>query len=136
MAVLASVLFAVAGRWDLPLVWAYLGVGLLGLAVVLGRKPGVTPDVWMWAMVVNRFFSSEVRIQRERGHRVIGDGPYRFVRHPGYAAVIVFFLATPLALGSWWASLPMAPVVLLFVRRTVLEDRLLCAELAGYEFYV
>ncbi len=59
-----------------------------------------------WAMAVNRFFSAVVRIQTDRGHTVITTGPYRFVRHPGYAGGAVANLAIPLMLGSAWALIP------------------------------
>ena len=53
------------------------------------------------AMLSNRFFSAVVRIQRDRGHRVIDGGPYRVVRHPGYAGMILAAPFSGLALGSW-----------------------------------
>ena len=59
-----------------------------------------------WAMRSNRFFSSVVRIQKDRGHTVVEGGPYRFIRHPGYAGMSAFTLATPLILGSYWAFAP------------------------------
>ena len=194
---LAVILFSAAGRWDLPMFWAYFlvcfGVAVLGLRVVGGKDPSLLEErfrppvrgkdsvtrpmaaltllislviaaldvgrlhwsghvplgvqviglvvvtatfaVWMWAMSVNRFFSSEVRIQRDRGHQVVTAGPYQFVRHPGYAVAIVLFLTTPIALGSWWAILPIVPLIAVFIRRTALEDRLLRAELEGYAAY-
>lgn len=197
LALLAVLLFGAAGRWNLPMFWAYFlmcfGVALVGLRVVGGKDPSLLEErfrppvrgkdrvtrpvaafsfllslmiaaldvgrfhwsgriplsaqviglvvvtatfaVWMWAMSVNRFFSSEVRIQRDRGHQVVTAGPYQFVRHPGYAVAIVLLLATPIALGSWRAILPMVPLVAVFVRRTALEDRLLRAELEGYTAY-
>jgi protein-S-isoprenylcysteine O-methyltransferase Ste14 len=88
-----------------------------------------------WAMSENRFFSSVVRIQRERGHHVITTGPYRFVRHPGYLAAIVSWLCGSLALGSWWAMVPAAVGVGLVFRRLLIEDRFLHAELEGYPDY-
>jgi protein-S-isoprenylcysteine O-methyltransferase Ste14 len=91
--------------------------------------------VWMWAMSVNRFFSSAVRIQRDRGHSVITGGPYRFVRHPGYAVLLLLLPAVPVGLGSWWAVLPMLPLMAVLLWRVKIEDRLLRAELEGYESY-
>jgi protein-S-isoprenylcysteine O-methyltransferase Ste14 len=99
------------------------------LLFVLGWVPVI------WAMRVNRFFSSAVRIQSERGQHVISDGPYRFVRHPGYTAALVVIVVNGVALGSWlaaaigWLGLP----ILLW--RTVKEDRMLRAELPGYAEY-
>ena len=87
------------------------------------------------AIVVNCFFSAVIRIQEERGHRLITDGPYRFVRHPGYAGMLLLCLGSGLALGSWWSLLPMIPVVGLILRRTILEDRYLQEHLEGYVGY-
>ena len=88
-----------------------------------------------WALLTNRFFSGVVRIQHDRGHTVVSTGPYRFVRHPGYAGGIVANLATVLALGSAWALIPAALVVCLTIVRTALEDRTLREELPGYAGY-
>jgi protein-S-isoprenylcysteine O-methyltransferase Ste14 len=117
-----------AGRmgWsDVPL-W----VVLLGYAQLLG---GIA--VTTWAQAVNPFFEPGVRIQKERGQRVVTSGPYRFVRHPGYSAAIVMFVGVPLALASWWALLPAALATGLLVVRARWEDRLLRAELSGYADY-
>jgi protein-S-isoprenylcysteine O-methyltransferase Ste14 len=89
----------------------------------------------LWAMIANPFFSPVVRIQTERGHHLIAAGPYRYVRHPGYAGAIVGILSSPLALGSWWALVPVIPIVLLVIRRTAWEDRFLHQELPGYAAY-
>jgi len=89
----------------------------------------------VWAMLENEHFEQFVRIQEERAHRVVSSGPYRVVRHPGYAGAIVGALSVPLILGSWWAAAPAGGVALLFVIRTALEDRTLRRELAGYEAY-
>ena len=59
-----------------------------------------------WAQAVNKFFEPSVRIQTDRGHRVIDTGPYAFIRHPGYALGFPFFLGIPLALGSLWGLIP------------------------------
>ena len=88
-----------------------------------------------WATSVNRFFSAVVRIQRDRGHTVVSSGPYRLIRHPGYAGTVVTSLATPLLLGSLWALIPAALAVCLLIIRTALEDRTLQEELEGYHDY-
>ena len=89
-----------------------------------------------WAMSVNTYFEKTVRIQHDRGHRVIDSGPYRIVRHPGYLGTIFgFALAGPLLLGSWWAFVPAVIAVVCLVIRTVLEDRTLQKELDGYDAY-
>lgn len=88
-----------------------------------------------WALIVNRFFSGTVRIQTERGHHVVTDGPYRFVRHPGYAGALLGFVLIPLLLDSLWALLPAGLLVAVVVIRTALEDKTLQAELPGYAEY-
>jgi protein-S-isoprenylcysteine O-methyltransferase Ste14 len=118
-----------AGRygWSGPLpAWLYgLSIGLYA----------VGQAVFIWAKVANRFFSSVVRIQTERGHVVCEQGPYRFVRHPGYVGGILYGVTTPLLLGSDWAVIPQAVAVLTLLVRTELEDRLLQRELQGYRDY-
>ena len=91
--------------------------------------------VTTWAQAVNPFFEPGVRIQKERAQQVITSGPYRVVRHPGYAAAIAIFVGIPLALASWWGLLPAGLAIALLVVRTGLEDRLLQAELSGYSDY-
>ena len=86
-------------------------------------------------MAANRFFSRGVRIQDDRGHEVCTWGPYRPVRHPRYAGMILYSLAMAPSLGSWWALLPAALSAAGFVTRTALEDRFLIRELPGYVDY-
>lgn len=83
----------------------------------------------------NRFFSSTVRIQKERGHFVIDKGPYAFIRHPGYAANIIAAFCIAIGLNSLWALIPAGLNALLFVARTGFEDDALQKELAGYADY-
>jgi protein-S-isoprenylcysteine O-methyltransferase Ste14 len=86
-------------------------------------------------MRANPFYSSAVRVQADRGHRVVEAGPYRFVRHPGYTGTMAGMLFGALALGSWAGVVPVLGVVALFVRRTAVEDRLLRHDLPGYADY-
>jgi len=88
-----------------------------------------------WALIENRFFSSVVRIQMDRGHVVCDSGPYRIVRHPGYAGNMVALPGIVLALSSLWTLLPAAVALIIAVIRTVLEDRTLQDELPGYRDY-
>ena len=89
----------------------------------------------LWAMRVNRFFSSVVRIQSDRGH-VVTSGPYAVIRHPGYLAGIVVVLASGVALGSWIATAFLAiPTLPFLLYRAITEDRILQAELPGYRDY-
>ncbi|MBI5080111.1 MAG: isoprenylcysteine carboxylmethyltransferase family protein, partial [Chloroflexi bacterium] len=88
-----------------------------------------------WAMTSNKFCSTVVRIQTDRGHHVATAGPYHYVRHPGYVGFILVNLMTPIILGSWWAMICAAMISGLFVARTALEDRMLQNELEGYKEY-
>ncbi len=88
-----------------------------------------------WAMATNRYLETTVRIQNDKGHRVVSSGPYRYIRHPMYAGAILMMIAVPLILGSAWALVPALAIAALFVARTALEDRTLRAELPGYAAY-
>ena len=192
-AAVGVIIFASAGRWDLPFVWAILGtLASFYLALAAFADPGMMRErlapgpgnqdqltrflgagmlvghwvlagldvgrfqwslvpwqiqvagvvgyvaalgVLFWAMHANPFYSSVVRVQTDRGHHTVAAGPYRFVRHPGYAATLFAMLSGGVALGSWLAMLPMLVFFGLFVRRTFLEDRLLQQELEGYAEY-
>lgn len=91
--------------------------------------------LFVWAVGSNAYFSQIVRIQTDRGHSVATGGPYRYVRHPAYIGDILFDLAVPILLASWWAMIPSGLTAILMVLRTALEDRTLQAELAGYGEY-
>jgi protein-S-isoprenylcysteine O-methyltransferase Ste14 len=130
--VMLFVLFAVAGldagRFGgsaMPLALQVAGYSAMLLAMA----------VTYWAMATNPFLSTIVRIQDDRGHYVVTAGPYRFVRHPMYAVMFLMWPGIALELGSWWALLPAAVIVIVFVIRTALEDRTLQAELPGYVEY-
>ncbi len=88
-----------------------------------------------WAMAENRFFSGIVRIQADRDHVVCDTGPYRIIRHPGYAGNILPLPGIALALGSLWTLIPAAVALIIVVIRTILEDRTLQKELPGYHDY-
>ena len=88
-----------------------------------------------WALTENRFFSTVVRIQTDRGHMVCDSGPYRIVRHPGYAGNILALPGIVLALGSVWTIIPIIVALIIAVIRTTLEDKTLHEELQGYRDY-
>ena len=143
-----------ARSWDKVLMTIY-SVMLLGLFAVAGLDAGrfgwsVMPIAFQvtgfvaligamvvtyWAMATNPFLSTIVRIQADRGQYVVTSGPYRYVRHPMYAATLLMWPGIALELGSWWALIPAAVIVIVFVIRTALEDRTLQAELPGYVDY-
>jgi protein-S-isoprenylcysteine O-methyltransferase Ste14 len=192
-----AVFFGAAGRFDLPMGWAFFGMYLLLMLIALRvvYDPGLVeerlhakPDAkkwdkvvstfyfifsvamiavsgldvgrfgWsphiplslqlvasafvacafsfiMWAIMSNPFFSRVVRIQRDRGHCVVTSGPYKYVRHPGYAGSITFLICFPLMQGSLWAFIPSGLAILVNIIRTSLEDRTLQHELDGYKEY-
>jgi protein-S-isoprenylcysteine O-methyltransferase Ste14 len=110
---------------DLAAGWHIAG----GLAFALGL------GLFGWAMITNAYFSTAVRIQEDRGQRVCKDGPYRFVRHPGYAGTFLQSLGMPLLLGSLWALIPGILAVICMAVRAYLEDKTLQKELEGYQEY-
>jgi protein-S-isoprenylcysteine O-methyltransferase Ste14 len=139
--------------WDILLA-VLMGYSTVFMALAAGLEsrrtppPGIDTVAWaavlvaaagtlftLWAMMSNPFFSGIVRIQKERGHTVASAGPYRYVRHPGYVGMLVFTLASPLILGSWWALAVALLTVVVTIVRTALEDRTLQAELEGYAEY-
>lgn len=91
--------------------------------------------VTTWAMSVNRFFSAVARLQKDRGQVVISSGPYRCVRHPGYAGSVLATLAIPVMLGSFWGLVPAGLTAIAILVRTAREDRMLRRGLPGYEAY-
>jgi len=88
-----------------------------------------------YALIENRFFSGMVRIQTDRSHQVVSSGPYRWVRHPGYAGSLLVYLAIPFFLDTSWAFLPAVFFAIAVVIRTSLEDKTLQEELEGYREY-
>ena len=88
-----------------------------------------------WALIENRFFSSTVRIQTDRGHSVCDSGPYKIVRHPGYTGNLLALPGMVLAFGSMWILIPGIFALIVSVIRTALEDRTLQEELSGYTDY-
>ncbi len=194
LVVFGGAVFGAAGRWDIPMFWAYLIVvmtmmmlAMIGadrdlmkerakpgpggqdhamrwllIAVMLVHMAVAGADVgryhwsdtvlfWLqvaalaliamaigfakWATMTNRFFSSVVRIQRDRGHQVVNTGPYAHIRHPGYAAGITWLLMSGVALGSWVSGAVAVLGIPFYFRRLFLEERVLLAELEGYREY-
>jgi protein-S-isoprenylcysteine O-methyltransferase Ste14 len=113
--------------WSPPIPLAVQVIALVVFAV--GNAIG------SWAMVRNKYFSTFLRIQKDRDHKVIIGGPYQWVRHPGYAGVILASIALPISLGSLWALVPALVGACGFVVRTFFEDSTLMEELGGYREY-
>jgi protein-S-isoprenylcysteine O-methyltransferase Ste14 len=90
----------------------------------------------MWrVMRENSFAAPVVKVQRERGHKVVSNCPYALVRHPMYAGIIPLLIGTPLLLGSWWGLIAAPLLLILLAIRAVLEEETLKAELEGYKDY-
>src|SRR5215471_14130785 len=141
-------------RWDKPIVtWLMFAPILTCLVAGLDtRRNGIdTPKInvvlgyvlaamgaalTQTAMAANRFYTPVVRIQKERGHKVVDSGPYKLVRHPGNLGNLILNVATPLMLASRWAWIPAGFIILVTILRTNLEDRMLSEELPGYAEYV
>lgn len=124
--------FFVAG-WDLGHIQSWsLGIEFLGFGLALYA---LSITLAVWSLIENPFFEASVRIQKDRGQRVIESGPYKLVRHPGYLSGILWHLAMPMILGSGLALVYAVLIILLLFIRTYLEDETLRAELEGYEAY-
>jgi protein-S-isoprenylcysteine O-methyltransferase Ste14 len=191
---LGLILFASAGRLDLPWIWAILcihTVMMISLALLMPpdlfkerMRPGgravdcgyrraliviilasliligldagrfrwtPAPALWLrvagvalyvlglalsaWSMFTNRYFSSVVRVQSDRGHVVVSSGPYAWIRHPGYAGMMLAMLAQCAAVGSAWTLVPAAVAIAVIAARARFEERFLCANLTGYAQY-
>ena len=126
-------LLVVAGLDGGRYAWSQVSLGwiALGLAAMVMAYVVITRT-----MLANRFLSGVARIQDyDRGHQVVTGGPYRVVRHPMYISLMVLWIGSALLLGSWWALIPAGVIVVIFVTRTALEDRMLQEELPGYKEY-
>lgn len=139
--------------WDRVIMWLYAPqMVLMPLVAGLDYRFGwSTVPLWLqiisfimiipgmvlpyWAMLVNNYLVVTVRVQEERDHRVVTGGPYHYVRHPMYVGIILSYLFTPLALGSWWALIPGGIAIAAIIARTSLEDITLREELPGYVEY-
>ncbi len=107
-----------------------LGLYMSAYALLLGGLA-----LSLWAMHTNDFFSSMVRIQKDRNQRVIDSGPYLWMRHPGYAGSMVTNVMIPLVLGSLWGLIPALLFVVVLWIRTAWEDVYLQEKLPGYKAY-
>jgi len=107
------------------------------LPVSVAGFAGVIVSLLLFFAVLreNTYLSRFVEIQKEKGHKVITTGPYRYVRHPMYAGLILLLYSLPLALGSLWTLVPASVLTVIFVIRTYLEDQTLREELEGYQAY-
>jgi protein-S-isoprenylcysteine O-methyltransferase Ste14 len=112
--------------------WSHVPPTVIVLGYIL-LCAGFVFSIWVYR--VNKFAEPSVRIQTERGQKVIDTGPYAIVRHPLYLGGLIMFIGVPLALGSYWALVPTAIATVVIIVRIVLEERLLREELEGYQEY-
>jgi len=127
------VMYCVAGldsgryHWSPQFHWSLIALGAVLTAA--GQL------LFLIAQKQNKFFSSTVRIQTERGHTVCDTGLYKLVRHPAYMGMFVQTLGFPLIFGSLWGIIPVSASIILLLVRTCLEDKTLKEELDGYLTY-
>ncbi len=114
-------------HWSLQLHWSIYS---LGIVLILGAEV-----IFLTAQKQNKFFSSAMRIQTDRGQVVCETGLYKVIRHPGYFGMIISVAGIPLILGSLWSIIPSSISIILILIRTSLEDRTLINELTGYSEY-
>jgi protein-S-isoprenylcysteine O-methyltransferase Ste14 len=114
-------------RWTPDFSWSLYAIGIL--LTISGQL------IFLIAQKQNRFFSSTVRIQTDRGHTVCESGLYKIVRHPAYAGSFIQAIGFPLLFGSLWSIIPVGIAVILLITRTCLEDKTLLNELEGYSGY-
>jgi protein-S-isoprenylcysteine O-methyltransferase Ste14 len=110
---------------EVPMLLQALGLAMLVLSTAF----------ILWVMRENSFAAPVVKVQTERGHRVVSTGPYAYVRHPMYSGTVLFFFGAPLLLGSWWGVATAPLFTVLFAFRTRIEERALIAGLPGYADY-
>lgn len=134
LSLLATIaMYCVAGldsgryHWSPQFHWSLIALGAILTAV--GQL------LFLIAQKQNKFFSSTVRIQTERGHTVCDTGLYSVVRHPAYMGMLVQTLGFPLIFGSLWSIIPVSAFLILLLVRTCLEDKTLKEELDGYVAY-
>jgi protein-S-isoprenylcysteine O-methyltransferase Ste14 len=113
--------------------WSPVPVWLQGVGAII---LGFSFFLFFLTFRENSYLSPVVRIQEDRGHTVVSTGPYRYVRHPMYAGIVAFMIGTPLLLGSWYGVVLGLILVLVLMRRAVLEERTLRDELRGYSDYM
>jgi protein-S-isoprenylcysteine O-methyltransferase Ste14 len=124
-------IFVVAAL-DTRYAWSAVANTLVVLGYVLFTL-GFAMSIWVYA--VNKFAEPSIRIQTDRGHQMVNTGPYAIVRHPLYTASIILFVGMALAMGSYWALVPVTVGVAVLIVRTFFEDRVLQIELSGYREY-
>ena len=112
--------------------WSYLDFHFMIIGIILYI---LSFALVLWAMLVNQHFEGTVRIQEDRGHKVVSTGPYKIVRHPGYVGMILGSFSPSFIVGSFFSLIPVVVIIITVIFRTHFEDKLLRAELEGYLDY-
>jgi len=114
-------------QWSPKFHWIIYAIGII--LTIIGQL------IFLSARKENKYFSSVVRIQTDRGHIVCDTGIYKIVRHPGYLGMTISLVALPLLTGSVWSFIPIVIAEILLFIRTYFEDEALKKELLGYSDY-
>ena len=114
-------------QWSPNFHWSFYALGVI--LTILGQV------IFLTARKENKYFSSVMRIQTDRGHTVCDTGIYKIVRHPGYLGMTISLAALPLITGSMWSIIPTTIAIILLFIRTYFEDETLKKELSGYTEY-
>ena len=141
-------------RWDKILLALYVPLAFYGIYIVAGldvRYNGTSLDIasmitgillfiisaifMIWPILENEHFESTARTQQDRNQTVITTGPYRIIRHPGYASIILWAISVPLIFGSILTGMVSLIIIAVIILRTYLEDTMLQKELNGYRAY-
>ena len=129
-----SLLFVLL-TYGLPGIDHRFGWSNVPLPVVLAANALVLAG-YVWTLLVfreNHYASRLVEVTA--GQKVIDSGPYALVRHPMYVGVLAMYLASPIALGSWWAFPFALPTIWVIGARIAGEEQLLLRDLPGYADY-
>jgi protein-S-isoprenylcysteine O-methyltransferase Ste14 len=114
-------------RWG----WSHVPAAVVIIADLL-----IFLGYFIYARVLyeNSYASRVVEVEKDQ--KVISSGPYAVIRHPMYAGIILTYLFSPLALGSWWAVLPALCIFIVLYLRIINEEKTLARELPGYTEYM
>jgi protein-S-isoprenylcysteine O-methyltransferase Ste14 len=130
LVILSSFLSIMIAGFDHRFGWSRVSA-LVSMAACVGVLIGFGIQFRVFAE--NSFASATIELAADQ--RVIATGPYAFVRHPMYAGALFTDCCIPLAIGSWWALLPLLAKVPVVVLRLLDEEEFLRANLSGYAEY-